>query len=137
VTWIGRAGLIGVGCVCVVLGVIGIIVPGMPTTVFVIAASYCFARSCPVLDQRLHASRWLGPPLRRFRDTGGMSVRAKATALVSMWIGIGVSCYWLAERAPMAGMAAALLGCIGTFAIVRLVRTIAVLAEPDSRVLPT
>ncbi len=42
---------LGVGCVgC---GAVGVVVPGLPTTIFLIAGSWCFARSCPWLEERL------------------------------------------------------------------------------------
>jgi uncharacterized protein len=48
-----RVGLIGLGCALVGMGYIGILLPGIPTTPFLLGASYCFIRSSP----RLH--RWL------------------------------------------------------------------------------
>ena len=49
------------GMLSVTLGIVGVFVPGLPTTVFVIAASYLFARSSPTLERWLEGNRWLGP----------------------------------------------------------------------------
>jgi hypothetical protein len=95
----------------------------MPTTVFVIAASYLFARSSPALDRRLRASRWFGPPLRRFLETGGMPARAKAAALLSMWTGVSLSTAALAGRGA-ASLLPVVLGIAGTATIVLGVRTV-------------
>ena len=113
--------LIAVGCVSVALGVIGMIVPGMPTTVFLIIASYCFARSSPALEAWLHAHPWFGASLRRFRDTGGMPRRAKFMALLSMWIGVSLS---LIVLGSIGRIAVFTLGLVGTATIAFWVKTV-------------
>lgn len=119
-----RALYAGLGCVCVGLGAVGAVVPGLPTTVFLIAASYLFARSSPRLDRRLRAHRWLGPYLRRFAETGGMPRRAKAAALGGMWAGIAASCAALATLGVAAQMATVALGVAGTATLLLWVRTV-------------
>src|SRR4029079_1924564 len=90
---IGRVILASLGVVCIALGVVGVFVPGLPTTEFVLAASFLFARSSPRLQHWLESNRWFGPTLRRFRETRGMPRRTKMLALASMWIPapVGVS----------------------------------------------
>jgi uncharacterized membrane protein YbaN (DUF454 family) len=122
---IGRLILASLGVLCLALGVIGVFVPGLPTTEFVLAASYLFARSSPRLERWLESNRWLGPSLRRFRETRSMPRRAKVFALASMWTGLGVSIYVLASVGVGAQIAAALMGVIGTGTILFLVRTTA------------
>jgi uncharacterized membrane protein YbaN (DUF454 family) len=113
------------GVLCVALGIIGVFVPGLPTTEFLLAASYLFARSSPRLEHWLESNRWFGPSLRRFRETRGMPRRTKMLALVSMWVGLSLSIYMLASVGVGAQIAAALLGVIGTGTILFLVRTTA------------
>ncbi len=117
-----RALYVALGCTCVGLGVVGAFVPGLPTTVFLIAASYLFARSSPRLDRRLRAHRWLGPYLQRFAETGGMPRRAKVAALGSMWTGIALSCVAL-SGIDAAQMATVTLGLVGTATLLFWVRT--------------
>ena len=111
------------GMLAVGLGIVGVFVPGLPTTVFVIAASYLFARSSPRLERWLEAHRWFGPSLRRFRETGGMPAKSKALALASMWAGLGVSIAALAHAGAIAQLCAILLGIAGTMTILFVVRT--------------
>jgi uncharacterized membrane protein YbaN (DUF454 family) len=118
-----RALLAALGVVSAGLGLIGVFVPGMPTTVFVIVASYLFARSSPRLDGRLKANRWLGPPLRRFAETGGMTPVSKVLALVSMWAGVAVSLIALAGESAVARIVVLSLGLAGTATILFYVRT--------------
>ena len=122
---VGRLILGSLGMLCVALGIIGVFVPGLPTTEFLLAASYLFARSSPRLEHWLESNRWFGPTLRRFRETRGMPRRAKMVALTSMWIGLSVSIYVLARVGVGAQIAAAVLGMIGTGTILFLVRTTA------------
>jgi len=114
----------GLGLCAVALGFVGVFVPGMPTTVFVLAASYFFARSSPRLEGWLLAHRWFGPPLRRFRETGGMTRSEKAAALGSMWTAIVISSIVLAAASRKAALAAILLACLGTLTILFAVRTV-------------
>ena len=111
------------GVVSVALGIIGAFVPGLPTTVFVIAASYLFARSSPRLERWLEGNRWLGPPLQRFRQTRSMARSSKVVALASMWTGLGLSVYALAGIAVGAQMLAVALGVVGSAAILFAVRS--------------
>lgn len=112
------------GCCAVALGFAGVFIPGLPTTVFIIAASYFFSRSSPRLEAWLHANRWFGPRLKRFRETGGMPKPAKTAALVSMWTAIAISSLALASVSLLAPLLTVALGGIGTYAIVFLVRTV-------------
>jgi hypothetical protein len=107
------------------MGIVGVFVPGMPTTVFVIAASYLFARSSPRLEQWLAANRWLGPSLQRFKETRSMPRKAKVLALASMWTGLGLSMYALAGVGVAVQAVTVVMGVIGTGTILFLVRTTA------------
>ncbi len=49
--------LVVIGVLSVGLAALGAVVPGLPTTIFVIIASYCFTRSCPWLEERLLRNR--------------------------------------------------------------------------------
>lgn len=86
--------LIGCGSLAVALGVIGIFVPLMPTTVFLLLGAACYARSSDRFYQKLVNSRWLGSYIRNSREGRGMSRRQKVSTLALLWIGIGVSAIW-------------------------------------------
>ncbi|MET4898676.1 YbaN family protein [Sphingomonadaceae bacterium jetA1] len=75
-----RLGWLSLGIVCVGLGIVGAILPLMPTTIFLILAMGCFARSSPRLEARLLDHPRFGPTLRAWRRDGAMSRRAKAMA---------------------------------------------------------
>ena len=66
-------------------GVIGVVVPGWPTTIFLILAAAAYARSSQRMYDRILANPVFGPHVRRFRETGGMPMRAKVLSLAIMW----------------------------------------------------
>ena len=122
---IRRAAFAALGVLCVVLGIIGVFLPGLPTTEFILAASYLFARSSPAIEGWLERNRWLGPPLRHFKETRGMPRKAKALALTSMWTGAGISTYMLATAGIGIQLLVLAMGAIGTVTILFFVRTTA------------
>ena len=65
--------LIAFALVCVILGLIGAVVPGMPTTVFILMAAWAAVRSSPRLHRWLYAHRVFGPLLHNW-DTGASSL---------------------------------------------------------------
>jgi uncharacterized membrane protein YbaN (DUF454 family) len=92
----------GVGLGSVGLGWLGVFVPGLPTTVFLLIASYCFARSCPWLEERLLRVPVFAPYMRAMDAGGGLSRPAAIRAVTSLWISVAVSLtvLWLAGQLP-------------------------------------
>lgn len=86
-----RYAVAGVGVVFVGIGAVGAVVPGLPTTVFLIIASACFAKSCPWLEDRLLKNRLFQPYMRYVGGERAMTRREKATTLAIMWTFVTVS----------------------------------------------
>ncbi|MCA9727863.1 MAG: YbaN family protein [Candidatus Eisenbacteria bacterium] len=115
---------IGIGSLSVALGTIGLFVPGLPTTIFLIVASWFFVRSSPALHHKLISHPRLGPPLRRFMETRAMPRRAKVAAVTSMWLGIG-SAIAMTWHAPLLlHLAMAAFAMTGTFVVLFCVHTL-------------
>lgn len=81
------------GWLMVALGVIGALLPVMPTTIFLILAVGCFARSSPKFEQRLLAHPRYGPSLRLWREQGAVSRKGKAFASAGMALGFVLFCW--------------------------------------------
>lgn len=73
------------GTLCVVLGIVGIFLPLLPTTPFLLLASACFARSSKRAHDWLLSHGVFGEYLRNYEAGRGIPARAKALALVMMW----------------------------------------------------
>lgn len=69
---------------CLALAVLGVILPGLPTTPFVLVAAWAAARGSPRLHAWLHAHRVFGRIIRDWQAEGAVSLRAKQTALATM-----------------------------------------------------
>jgi uncharacterized membrane protein YbaN (DUF454 family) len=101
--------LVACGTLSVALGVLGIFLPLLPTTVFLLLAAACYARSSPRFYHRLTTNRWLGSYIRNSREGRGLTRRQKAATLTLLWVGIGTTAAWSVEttwaRALLAAVA--------------------------------
>lgn len=77
------------GWVMVVLGVVGVVVPGLPTTVFLIVAAWAFSRSSVRFQVWLWQHKVLGPSIRAWHQHRVIPVRGKILAVVMMAGSVG------------------------------------------------
>jgi uncharacterized protein len=126
-----RAWWFAAGWLAVMVGAIGVVVPGLPTTVFFIIAAWCFSKSSPRFERWVLDLPKIGPMVRDHRDGLGMPRRAKGFALGTMWTAIAVSSFVLRNRWPIV-VAVVALGLIGTaYIILRVPLRENVLAQRD------
>ncbi|BEV47023.1 YbaN family protein [Afipia carboxidovorans] len=98
------------GLICVALGFIGVFLPVLPTTPFLILAAACFARSSPRLENWLLSHPHFGPMLRDWRERGAIPRKAKLMALAGT--SIGFLAFWAGSNPGpllMAGVAILML----------------------------
>lgn len=113
------------GVLCVGLAAVGVVLPGMPTTIFLILATACFMRSCPWLQSKLIENRFFGPFLKYLEPGAVMPARAKVISIGVMWLAILSSIVMLSTSdLPLiwVGGTIALAGLVGTVCIVRMGR---------------
>ena len=110
------------GSLSLVLGIVGIVVPGLPTTPFLLLSAACYVRSSDRLYAWLIGHRVFGRYISTFRQQRGMSRRSKAVALVTMWGMIAVSVLLLIGD-PTVRLVVVSAGVVGTVALI-LVRTV-------------
>jgi hypothetical protein len=83
--------LITVGIVSVGLGLLGVLVPVLPTTPFLLLAAGCFMRSSQRLYDWLIHHKWFGEYIRNYREYGAIPLHAKVVTLVLLWSVIGTT----------------------------------------------
>jgi len=117
-TWLRRL-LAAAGVLSLALGVLGIVLPGLPTTPFVLLAAACFAKSSPRLHARLLTNRYLGPLVRDWEAHRSIPLRIKVVSIALMSTMICVSAWQFADRPWLAGAVLA-LGGLGAWVVWRL-----------------
>ena len=95
-----RVLLIICGTISLALGIIGIVIPVLPTTPFLLLAAACYARSSEKFYNWLMCNRIFGSYIRNYREGRGIPVRVKAMAITFLWATILVSMY-LVENTVM------------------------------------
>jgi hypothetical protein len=83
--------LMALGFAAVGLAVLGIFVPILPTTPFLLLAAFLFGRSSPRFYSWLHTNRWFGAYLTNYRDGRGLPAREKVLTLAALWLAILLS----------------------------------------------
>ena len=83
--------LIALGFTAVGLAIIGIFVPILPTTPFLLLAAFFFGRSSPRFYGWLHTNRWFGAYLTNYREGRGLPLREKALTIAALWVAILLS----------------------------------------------
>lgn len=120
-TGLNRVLYLSAGLVCVGVGGAGMVVPGLPSTIFFIGAAACFTRSSPRLEQWVLGLPGVGPLVRDHRAGLGMPRRAKVVAISMMWAFSALAAATVPSR-PFGATVLALAG-IGTWYIARRVPT--------------
>lgn len=80
--------LLFAGTVFVGIGILGIFLPLLPTTVFFLIAAWCYARSSERLYDWLHHNRYFGKYIKNYRQGHGITLSGKIITIVILWGGI-------------------------------------------------
>ena len=105
--------LIVAGVVSLTLGGIGVFLPLLPTTPFVLLAAGCFAGSSPAMHRWLCRSRFFGEYIENYRTNAGVSKSVKIRAILFLWAGLGLSA--AAVHKPLVRIILAVVGvCVST-----------------------
>ena len=75
-----------IGLLLTGLGFIGIFIPGLPTTIFMILAASCYFRSSQRLYSWVMNHKYFGYHVKNYRDKKGMPLKAKIMSLIMMWL---------------------------------------------------
>lgn len=114
-----RAAFLVLGWICVGLGAVGVVLPGWPTTVWLLVAAFFFARSSPRFYRWLLSHRLFGPIVRDVRAGLGLPARVKAFAISMIVLFAGGSTVLLLAR-PWLSVLVAALGLTGIVYLLRM-----------------
>ncbi|MFN2239757.1 MAG: YbaN family protein [Thermoanaerobaculia bacterium] len=104
-----RALYVVLGLLCVGVGVLGMVLPLVPTTPLLLLAAFFFARSSDRFYNWLLSNRWFGRIIRDYRDGRGLTMRDKVVTIAVLWLTVAPSVVFLLPvwwgRALMVGIA--------------------------------
>jgi uncharacterized protein len=106
----------GVAAVCI--GFVGIFVPLLPTTPFLLIAAACFVRSSERSYNWLINHRWFGSYIRNYREYGAVALHGKIGTLVLLWGAIGYAAFFEVSNWPLR----TLLGVIAVGVTIHILR---------------
>jgi uncharacterized membrane protein YbaN (DUF454 family) len=106
------------GYASLALGIVGIFLPVLPTTPFVLLAAWCFTRSNPALAARLYDHPRFGPLLTAWRDQKAIPLPAKICALTALALSYALILYLIESRVLLAVLAA-IMGSVALYIATR------------------
>ena len=109
------------GTLFTAIGIIGIFVPILPTTPFLLLAAACYIRSSQRFYDWLLNNRFFGVYLKNYIEGKGMPLRIKAFTVILLWITIALS-MWLAAQGVVVRVILALVA-IGVTTHIILIKT--------------
>ena len=108
----------GLAGLFIALAAIGVVLPVLPPTPFLIVAAWAAGKASPALREKLRAHPTYGPPLRRWQDHGAIARRAKILALSLMAASWGL--VWLTvDKLWLVGLVGVILVSVGVFIATR------------------
>ena len=93
-----RAFFFSAGTVSLALGAIGIVVPVLPTTPFLLLALACYLRSSKRMTRWILTNKYFGDYIRRYREGKGVPLKTKILAVAFLWITISFSAYFMLQK---------------------------------------
>src|SRR5688572_5398213 len=94
-----RTFLIVAGTLSVALAALGVLLPVLPTTPFLLLAAFCYGRSSDRFYQKLVSNRIFGKYLQNYREGRGIPVPQKIVTILLLWASIGSSIYLMSAPA--------------------------------------
>lgn len=91
-----RIMLIVIGSLSLVLGVMGIVLPLVPTTPFLLLTAACYVRSSDRLYNWLMTNKWFGSYIRNYKAGRGIPMKAKISVLIMIWFSFLFSTFYIA-----------------------------------------
>lgn len=107
------------GTVSLGLGIVGVVLPGLPTTPFVLLAAACYAKASPRLHVWLRAHRLFGPMVRDWEAHRSLTRRTKRIAQGTMLVMVGISAWGLRGQ-PVLLAVVLVAALVGVWVVARI-----------------
>ena len=114
-----RYALIAFGWLCVAVGLVGVVVPGLPTTIFMILAAWAFSKSSERFQAWLLGHPRFGPAVVAWRDNGAIPARAKVLALATMTLSLAIISVFVATSWTLPSVVGGIMLCVAIFIVTR------------------
>jgi uncharacterized protein len=111
------------GTISLAIAILGIFLPVLPATPFLLITAGLYIRSSDKLYQRLMDHKVLGPYIKNFQEKRGMPKKTKIIALIMMWTMILISFFFMLDTLPLR-LTIIALGLIGSSVILFYVKTL-------------
>lgn len=85
----------GLGFLLVGIGILGMLLPLLPTTVFLLGAAACFGKASPGAYRWLTTNRLFGSYLRNYREHKGATRSTKFVSIATLWVGLSASAFFI------------------------------------------
>jgi uncharacterized membrane protein YbaN (DUF454 family) len=89
--------LLAAGTLSLAIGIVGIVVPILPTTPFLLLAAGCYLRSSPRFYNWLMGNRFFGAYIRNYIEGRGIPVKVKLFIIIILWATISISIWLVAN----------------------------------------
>lgn len=111
------------GSLSLLLGILGIFVPGLPTTPFLLLTAWFYIRSSKKLYDKLIRNKFLGKYIVKFNKDRGISKKTKIYSIIIMWVMISLSTIFFIESISFKILVIS-IGIIGTFVMGFVIKTV-------------
>lgn len=115
-----KALLLVAGTISLTLGAIGIILPILPTTPFLLLSAACYLRSSERMHKWLLGNRWFGEYIRNYQEGKGILLKTKIVAMSVLWVAIIYSAFFALDEVLVAQVALLLIALGVTIHLIRL-----------------
>jgi uncharacterized membrane protein YbaN (DUF454 family) len=112
--------LLVAGTVCLALGAIGIFLPILPTTPFLLLSAACYLRSSERMYNWLLGNRWFGKYIKNYREGKGIPLKTKVLAVAVLWAGILYSAIMVVDELFVAQLALLIIALGVSVHLIRL-----------------
>lgn len=104
-TRVVRVFLLVAGTLSLALGTIGLVLPILPTTPFLLLAAACYMRSSERLHKWLLGNKWFGEYIRNYQEGKGIPLKTKIAAVTVLWAAILYSSFFVLDEVLIAQIA--------------------------------